>query len=83
MQNPGVKPEAIYADLGCRCLHKGSEGDELLYAARAAGYTPLTDAHDRQMGLGILLCLLQAARLLALLAKLAKIFGLNRLQNSD
>lgn len=34
-------------------------------------------------GLGLLLCLLQAAGLTALLAKVAEIIGRNRLQSSD
>jgi len=34
-------------------------------------------------GLGLLLCLLQASGLTGLFAKLAEIFGLNRLQSSD
>lgn len=34
-------------------------------------------------GLGLLLCLLQAAGLVALLENLAEIIGLNRLQNSE
>jgi hypothetical protein len=34
-------------------------------------------------GLGLLLCLLQAAGLTALLKKLAEIIGRNRLQNLD
>lgn len=34
-------------------------------------------------GLGLLLCLLQVSGLTGLFAKLAEIFGLNRLQNSD
>jgi hypothetical protein len=34
-------------------------------------------------GLGLLLCLLQVSGLAGLLVKLAEIFGLNRLQNSD
>ncbi len=34
-------------------------------------------------GLGLLLCLLQASGLAVLFKKLAKIFDINRLQNSD
>jgi hypothetical protein len=34
-------------------------------------------------GLGLLLCLLQVSGLAGLFGKLAEIFGLNRMQNSD
>ncbi len=66
-----------------RCHLKGSEGDALHAVLCAAGYNIrwlLRMIVNK--GLGLLLCLLQAAGLTALLAKLAEIIGRNRLQNS-
>jgi IS5 family transposase len=66
-----------------RCHLKGSEGDALHAVLCAAGYNIrwLLRMIARK-GQGLLLCLLQAAGLTALLAKLAVIIGHNRLQNS-
>ena len=67
-----------------RCHLKGSEGDALHAVLCAAGYNIRWLLRMIvKKGLGLLLCLLQAAGLKALLAKLAEILGLNQLQNSD
>ena len=67
-----------------RCHLKGSEGDALHAVLCAVGYNIRWLLRMiAKKGLGLLLCLLQAAGLTALLAKLAEIFGLNQLQNSD
>ncbi len=67
-----------------RCHLKGSEGDALHAVLCAAGYNIrwLLRMIGKK-GLGLLLCLLQASGLTGLFAKLAEIFGLNRLQSSD
>lgn len=67
-----------------RCHLKGSEGDALHVVLCAAGYNIrwllwMIAKKD----LRLLLCLLQASGLVALIAELIEIFGLNRLQNSD
>lgn len=62
-----------------RCHLKGSEGDALHALLCAAGYNiRLLQRIIIKKGLGLLLCLLLAAGLTALLAKLAEIFGFNR-----
>ena len=67
-----------------RCHLKGSEGDALHAVLCEVGYNIrwLLRMIVRK-GLGLLLCLLQASGLKGLSAKVAEIFGLNRLQNSD
>ena len=67
-----------------RCHLKGAEGDALHAVLCAAGYNIrwLLRMIARK-GLGLLLCLLLVSGLAGLFAKLAEIFGLNRLQNSD
>lgn len=67
-----------------RCHLKGSEGDAIQAVLCAAGYNIRWLLRMIvKKGLGLLLCLLRATGLTALLAKLAEIFGLNQLQNSD
>ena len=67
-----------------RCHLKGSEGDALHAVLCAAGYNIRWLLRMIvKKGLGLLLCLLQASGLTDLFAKLAEIFGLTRLQNSD
>ena len=46
-------------------------------------YEQIEQSAILMQGLGLLLCLLQAAGLKALLAKVSEIIGLNRLQSSD
>ncbi|MCP2807316.1 hypothetical protein NK913_23900, partial [Salmonella enterica subsp. enterica serovar Typhimurium] len=67
-----------------RCHLKGSEGDALHAVLCAAGYNIrwLLRMIGKK-GLGLLLCLLQAGGLAGLIAKLAEILGINRLQSSD
>ena len=63
---------------------KGSEGDALHAVLCAAGYnTRWLLRMIVKKGLGLLLCLLQASGLTALIATLAEVIGLNRMQNSD
>ncbi len=67
-----------------RCHLKGSEGDALHAVLCAAGYNIRWLLRMiAKKGLGLLLCLLQASGLAGLIEKLAEIFGLNRLQNSN
>ncbi len=67
-----------------RCHLKGSEGDALHAVLCAAGYNIRWLLRMiAKKGLGLLLCLLQAAGLAPLLAKLAEIISQERLQNSD
>jgi IS5 family transposase len=67
-----------------RCHLKGSEGDALHAVLCAAGYNiRWLLRRIVKKGLGLLLCLLQVSGLTDLFGKLAEIFGLNRLQNSD
>jgi IS5 family transposase len=67
-----------------RCHLKGSEGDALHAVLCAAGYNIRWLLRMIvKKGLGLLLCLLQVSGLTGLFGKLADIFGLNRLQNSD
>jgi IS5 family transposase len=67
-----------------RCHLKGFEGDALHAVLCAAGYNIRWLLRMiAKKGLGLLLCLLQAAGLTALLAKLAGIISSNRRQNSD
>ena len=63
---------------------KGSEGDALHAVLCAAGYNIrwLLRMIARK-GMGLLLCLVHVSGLTDLFGKLAEIFGLNRLQNSD
>ena len=67
-----------------RCHLKGSEGDALHAVLCAAGCNIrwLLRMIARK-GLGLLLFLLQVSGLTDLFARLAEIFGLNRLQRSD
>jgi IS5 family transposase len=131
MQDLGVKPEVVYAELGYRgvdkdnpdieikhrgkdkrltdeervllkrrqaiepiighlkadhrmgrCHLKGSEGDALHAVLCAAGYNMRWLLRMIvKKGLGLLLCLLPAAGLVALLGKLAEFIDRNRLQN--
>ena len=63
---------------------KGSEGDVIHAVLCAAGYNIRWLLRMiAKKGLGLLLCLLQASGLAGLIEKLAEIFGLNRLQNSN
>ena len=63
---------------------KGSDGDALHAVLCAAGYNiRWLLGMIVKKGLGLLLGLLQASGLAGLFEKLAEIFGLNRLQNSD
>ena len=67
-----------------RCHLKGSEGDALHAVLCAAGYNIRWLLRMIvKKGLGLLLCLLQVCGLAGLFEKLAEIFGLNRLPNSD
>ena len=67
-----------------RCHLNGSEGDALHAVLCAAGYNIRWLLRlIVKKGLGLLLCLLQVSGLKGLVAKLAEIFGLNRLQNPD
>jgi len=66
------------------CHLKGSNGDALHAVLCAAGYNIRWLLRMIvKKGLGLLLCLLQASGLAGLFGKLAEIFCLNRLQNSD
>ncbi|WP_146188589.1 hypothetical protein [Limnohabitans sp. 2KL-51] len=67
-----------------RCHLKGSEGDALHAVMCAADYNIRWFLRIIvKKGLGLLLRLLQASGLTDLFARLAEIFGLKRLQNSD
>ena len=67
-----------------RCHLKASEGDAIHAVLCAAGYNIRWLLRMiAKKGLGLLLRLLQAAGLAGLLAKVAEIIGLNRLQSSD
>jgi IS5 family transposase len=67
-----------------RCHLKGSEGDAMHAVLCAAGYNIRWLLRMIvKKGLGLLLCLLQVSGLTGLFEKLAEIFGLNRLQDSD
>ncbi len=66
------------------CHLKGSNGDALHAVLCAAGYNIRWLLRMIvKKGLSLLLCLLQASGLAGLFGKLAEIFCLNRLQNSD
>jgi transposase, IS5 family len=66
-----------------RCHLKGSEGDALHAVLCAAGYNIRWLVRMIvEKGLGLLLCLLHAARLTALVVSLGKILGPDRLKNS-
>lgn len=67
-----------------RCYLKGSARDAFHAVLCAAGYNIRWLLRMiAKNGLGLLLCLLQAAGLAALMVKVAEIIGRNRLQNSD
>lgn len=75
----------LKADHGMdRCHLKGSQGDAIHAVLCAAGYNIRWLLRMiAKKGLGLLLCLLQAAGLAPLLAKLAEIIRQERLQNSE
>lgn len=67
-----------------RCHLKGSEGDALHAVLCAAGYNIRWLLRMiAKKGLGLLLCLLQAAGLSALIVKLTEILGAEQSRNSD